>query len=324
VRTIGAGAAVVLLAGAALGETEWERKLGAFRAQTAAERKKLGLKNDAKYPTPEVAFATADTGATTNGTVVLCPGEKVEVKLKTNLPTGSLFLATTDEVTIIDEKLAGSSWSATLVARPAALPRPFDIRGVRAASGQEARLGRFLLGCKHTLVADADDAKLTAKLDFTSGRRSIEVDAEWTKAGKQQGTARYTATLDLSSLRLSRQAAEQDQKTLVDAATKSMNSPERTALSARLDKATKKMEPCFKVAPDAMNACVAPVQAEIKTINAEMAKLNDAMDVAGAPTFGCGELSLEFTQKGLTGTASRCPARKSTEQLPATGVITTP
>lgn len=312
--------AVVLVAMSALAESAWEKKLADFQQQAQAQRQKLGLKNEAKG-TPELSFVT-EPG--TNGMVVLCPGQKVDVKLKTNLPAGSLFVATTDDVSISNEKLANGVWSATLLAKPVALPRPFDVRGVHASSGQEASLGRFLLGCKHTLVVDTDGARLTTKLDFTSGRTSIEAPGEWSKGGKSLGSFTYAVSLGTGSVSLDRRASQEDAQAQMQTMTASLNSPERKALNARLEAATKKMEPCGKLKPEKMGPCFAAVQPEIDAITAEMGKLNASADVASAPKVGCSQLSLDFTATGLEGDASRCPAKKGEERVPAKGSITTP
>lgn len=313
----------VLVASVAVAGGAWEKKLSDFRSQASAQRQKLGLKNDAKAPTPELDFVT-EPSAATNGMVVLCPGQKVDVKLKTNLPAGSLFVANTDDVTIGNEKLADGVWSATLNAKPVAFPRPFDIIGVHATSGRDASLGRFLLGCKHTLVADVEDTRLTMKLDFSTGKTTIQAPGEWSKAGKALGPATYSVSLDSGGLRLERIGTMEEQEAQLKVATKNLESPERKALMARLDKATKKLDPCGKLPPAKMGPCFAAVQPEMDAINAEMTKLNDAADVAGAPKFGCNTLSLEFTATALEGDAHRCPAKKSNERVPVKGSITAP
>lgn len=313
--------AAVLLAVSAWAGSAWEKKLTDFRSQAAAQRQKLGLKNEAQG-TPELAFVTEPGGA--SGMVVLCPGQKVDVKLKTNLPAGSLFVATTDDVTISNDKLVGGVWSATLNAKPVALPRPFDIRGVHATSGREASLGRFLLGCKHTLVVDTDGARLTVKLDFTSGKTSIEAPGEWSKGGKALGSFTYGVSLGEANVRLDRRASQEESEAQVKAVTASMESPKRKALDARLQAATKKMEPCGKLKPEKMGPCFEAIQPELNAINAEMAKLNDEANVASAPKVGCSELSLDFTATGLEGDAQRCPGKKGEERVLAKGSITTP
>ncbi|MDP3506067.1 MAG: hypothetical protein Q8S33_37360 [Myxococcales bacterium] len=316
--------AMVVMASTAFAGAAWEKKVQDFRQQTREQRKKLGLKNDTKDPTPELTFAVAP-GQATNGMVVLCPGQSVDVKLKTNLPAGSLFVATTDDVTISNEKFSSGTWAATLTAKPTILPRPFDIEGVQAGTGRSARLGSFLLGCKHTLLVDVESARLTAKLDFTSGQRSIEAAGTWTKDGKTLGAPNYTITLNPNGLSLSRVVTEADGQAQMKAMMASMDSPERKALNARLEKATAKMGPCGKVPQDKMAACYNAVQPELNAINAEMQKLNDAADLANAPAFGCSELSLSFTTgAALDGDATRCAAKKSNDRVSVKGSITTP
>jgi len=315
---------MMVMASPAVAGSAWEKKVQDFRTQTQEQRKKLGLKNDTKDPTPELAFAVGPPAAT-NGMVVLCPGEKVEVTLETNLPAGSLFVATTDDVTISNEKFGSGTWAATLTAKATLLPRPFELQGVQAGSGRAAYLGRFLLGCKHTLVVDAEGARLTAKLDFTSGKSSNEAAATWTRDGKTVGTANYTVTLNPSGLSVSRLLTEADGAAQIKAMMASMESPERKALNARLEKATAKMGPCGKVAQDKMAACFNAVQPELNGINVEMQKLNDAADLANAPKFGCSELSLNFAAGAtLDGDATRCAAKKSNDRVSVKGTITTP
>jgi len=316
--------AMVVVASTALAGPAWEQKVQDFRTQTLEQRKKLGLKNDTKDPTPELAFAVAP-GDATDGMVVLCPGQKVDVKLKTNLPAGSLFVATTDDVTLSNEKFGSGTWAATLTAKTTILPRPFELQGIQAGSGRTASLGSFLLGCKHTLLVDAEGARLTAKLDFTSGKRSIEAAGTWTKDGKTQGTASYTISLSESGLSLSRLLTEADGQAQMKAMVASMESPERKALNARLEKATAKMGPCGKLAQDKMGACFDAVQPELNAINVEMQKLNDAADLKNAPVFGCSELSLTFTTgAALEGDGTRCTAKKSNDSVSVKGSITTP
>ncbi|MDP1919433.1 MAG: hypothetical protein Q8L14_24495 [Myxococcales bacterium] len=316
--------AMVVMASTALAGPAWEKKVQDFRQQTQEQRKKLGLKNDTKDPTPELAFAVTP-GESTNGMVVLCPGQSVDVKLKTNLPAGSLFVATTDDVTISNEKFGSGTWAATLTAKPTILPRPFEIQGVQAGSGRAAYLGSFLLGCKHTLLVDVEGARLTAKLDFTSGRRSIAVPGTWTKDSKALGTANYTISLNTNGLSVSQLPTEADGQAQMKAMMASMESPERKALEGRLQKATAKMGPCGKVPQDKMAACYNAVQPELNAINAEMKKLNDAADLANAPKFGCSELSLNFTANAaLEGDATRCAAKKSNDRVSVKGSITTP
>lgn len=316
--------AMMVMASTAFAGAAWEKKVQDFSQQTREQRKKLGLKNNTKDPTPELAFAV-EPSAATNGMVVLCPGEKVDVKLKTNLPAGSLFVATTDDVTISNEKFGSGTWAATLTAKPTILPRPFEIQGVQAGSGRAAYLGSFLLGCKHTLLVDVEGARLTAKLDFASGQRSNEAAGTWTKDGKPLGAANYTINLNTNGLSMSRLANEADGQAQMKAMMASLESPERKALNARLEKATAKMGPCGKVPQDKMAACYNAVQPELNAINAEMQKLNDAADLANAPKFGCSELLLDFMAgAALEGDATRCAAKKSNERVPVKGSITTP
>ncbi|MBL8917960.1 MAG: hypothetical protein JNJ54_03795 [Myxococcaceae bacterium] len=315
-----ATSALLLLAASATAESAWQKKVSDFRSNAREQRQKLGLKNE-PTGTPELAFVTEPAA---NGLVVLCPGQKVEVKLKTNLPAGSLFVATSDDVAISNDKLVNGVWTATLSARPVALPRPFDLRGVHGTSGREASLGRFLLGCKHTLVVDTDGARLTVKLDFTTGRSSLEAPGEWSKGGKPLGSSTYTVSLGVESINLERRATPDEGEAQVKTMMASLESPERKALDARLQAAMKKMDPCGKLKPEKMGPCFAAVQPEINSINAELAKLNDAANVASAPKVGCSRLSLDFTANGLEGDASTCPARKTDERIPAKGTITTP
>ncbi len=314
----------VVVSSSVFAESAWEKKLNEFRSQAAAQRQKLGLKNDTKYPTPELDFAVAP-GDATNGSLVVCPGQKVEVKLKTNLPAGSLFVATTDDVAISNEKLDKGVWAATLTAKASVMPRPFEVMGVQPGSGRQASLGRFLLGCKHTLIADTGDTKLTVKLDFSTGRTSTEAPGEWSKGGKSLGTWQYQVSLGESGVDLTRIATTEEGQAQLTASMASIESPERKALMARLEKATKKMEPCGKVAPAKMGACFAAVQPEMDAINAEMKKLNDQADLAGAPKVGCNSLSLSFGASGaIDGDAQRCPGKKSDERVPVKGTLTTP
>lgn len=312
--------AVLLMAASAMAESAWEKKLSDFRSSAREQRQKLGLKNESSG-TPELAFVTEPAA---NGLVVLCPGQKVEVKLKTNLPAGSLFLATSDDVVISNDKLVSGVWTATLSAKPVALPRPFDIRGVHATSGREGSLGRFLLGCRHTLVIDTDGARLTVKLDFTTGRSSIEAPGEWSRGGKSSGSSTYLVSLGSESISLERRASPDEGEAQMKTMMASLESPERKALDVRLQAAMKRMDPCGKLKPEKMGSCLAAIQPEINAINAELAKLNDAANVASAPKFGCSRLSLDFTATGLEGDASTCPARKTEERVPAKGTITTP
>lgn len=314
----------VVVSSSVFAETAWEKKLTEFRSQAAAQRQKLGLKNDTKYPTPELEFAVAP-GDATNGTVVVCAGQKVEVKLKTNLSAGSLFLATTDEVTISNEKLDKGVWAATLTAKASVTPKPFEVVGVQVGSGGQASLGRFLLGCKHTLVVDTGESKLTVKLDFSDGRSSTEAPGEWSKGGKAQGSWKYQVSLGQSGADLTRIATMEESQAQLTASMASLDSPERKALNTRLEKATKKMEPCGKVAPAKMGACFAAVQPEMDAINVEMKKLNEQADLAGAPKVGCNSLSLNFGAAGtVDGDAQRCPGKKSDERVPVKGALTTP
>ncbi|MER2564621.1 MAG: hypothetical protein ABTQ32_28100 [Myxococcaceae bacterium] len=314
----------VVVSSSGFAETAWEKKLNEFRSQSAAQRQKLGLKNDAKSPTPELDFAVAP-GAASNGTVVVCPGQKVEVKLKTNLPTGSLFVATSDDIGISNEKLDKGVWAATLTAKANVNPRPFEVVGVQPGSGRQASLGRFLLGCKHTLVLDAAESKLTVKLDFSTGRTSVEAPGEWSKGGKALGSWPYQVSLGESGVDLTRVATTEEGQAQLTASMASLESPERKALMARLEKATKKMEPCGKVAPAKMGACFAAVQPEMDAINLEMKKLNDQADLAGAPKVGCSSLSVTFGAGGaVEGDAQRCPGKKSDERVPVKGTLTTP
>lgn len=314
----------VVASSSVLAETAWEKKLNEFRSQAAAQRQKLGLKSDAKYPTPELDFAVAP-GDASNGTVVVCPGQKVEVKLKTNLPTGSLFVVTTDDVTISNEKLDKGLWTATLTAKASTLPRPFEVTGVQPGSGRQASLGRFLLGCKHTLVVEAGLEKLTVKLDFVNGRTSTEAPGEWSKGGKPVGTWQYQVSLGESGADLTRLATAEEGQAQLTASMASLESPERKALNTRLEKATKKMEPCGKLPPAKMGPCFAAVQPELDAINVEMKKLNDQADLAAAPKVGCSSLSLTFSPAGaVEGDAQRCPGKKSDERVPVKGTLTTP
>lgn len=305
-------------------ESAWEKKLSDFRAQAAAQRQKLGLKNDTKYPTPELDFAVAP-GEATNGVVVVCPGQKVEVKLKTNLPAGSLFVATTDDITVSNEKLDKGVWAATLTAKANVAPKPFEVTGVQPGSGRQASLGRFLLGCKHTLVVDAADSKLSVQLDFTSGRTSTEAPGEWTKGGKSLGRWQYQVSLGQSGIDLTRVATAEEGQAQLTATMASLESPQRKALNTRLENATKKMEPCGKLPPAKMGPCFAAVQPELDAINVEMKKLNDQAELAAAPKVGCSSLSLTFSATGaVDGDAQRCPGKMSDERVPAKGTLTTP
>lgn len=314
----------VVVSSSVLAESAWEKKLTGFRSQAAAQRQKLGLENDTKYPTPELDFAVAP-GDATNGIAVVCPGQKVEVKLKTNLPAGSLFVATTDDVTVSNEKLDKGVWTATLIAKASVLPKPFEVTGVQPGSGRQASLGRFLLGCNHTLIADTGDAKLTVKLDFTTGRTSTQAPGAWSKGGKPAGTWQYEVSLGHDGVGLTRIPTTEEGQAQLTASMESIGSPERKALMARLEKVTKKMEPCSKVAPAKMGACFAAVQPEMDAINAEMKKLNDQADLAAAPKVGCNSLSLTFSATGaVDGDALGCAAMKSNERVPVKGTLTTP
>ncbi|MBM4778563.1 MAG: hypothetical protein GQE15_12745 [Archangiaceae bacterium] len=316
----------VVASSSVFAESAWEKKLAEARAQAAAQRQKLGLKNDTKLPTPELDFSQPPPEAT-GGTFVLGPGSKRDVALKgTNLPPGSVFIVASDDVGVSGEKSgANGSWSATFSAKPNALPRAFEVRAVQAGSGREVSLGRFLLGGKHTLVVDTGDTKLTVKLDFSGGRTSTEAPGEWSKGGKSLGSWQYTVSLGEGGLDLTRIATAEEGQAQLTASMASLDSPERKALNARLEKATKKMEPCGKLPPAKMGPCFAAVQPEMDAINVEMKKLNDQADLAGAPKVGCNSLSLNFTPAGVVdGDAQRCPGKKSDERVPVKGTFTTP
>lgn len=310
-------AVLVLVSSFAFAESEWEKKSNAFRQQVEAKRKKLGLKNDPNATTPEINFMK-------EGTVVVCPGQSVDVKLKTNLPEGSLFIATLDDIAISKEKLEKGVWSATLTAKASAPPRTFDIRGVHGTSLREAvSVGTFLLGCKHTLVAETDGAKLTAKLDFTSGERTIETSGEW-KGGKKQGTCTYSATVSSEGLSLTRQYTQEELTAQMERSSKLMDSPEQKAAQAKLEAAMKKLEPCGKLAPEKMMTCMQAGQKDVESATAAMQKVAADMDRAGAPSFGCNELGLRYEGSALAGEATGCPARTREESVPAKAVITSP
>jgi hypothetical protein len=318
-------AAGLVVGGSALAESAWEKKLNDARTAAAAQRQKLGLKNDATAPTPELEFSTPPPDAT-GGVLVIGPGEKKELSFKTkNLPPGSVFAPTTDDVAFSGEKNDKGVWKATATAKANALPRPFEVRAVNAQNGREASIGRLLLAGKHTLVVDAGDAKLTLKLDFSSGKTSVEALGEWAKGGKSLGKATYTVALNDSGLGLERVLSSEEMQAQAAALTASMGSPERKAASAKFEKAMKKLEPCSKLAPEKMAACMNAVQPEIEAANAEMKRVNDAADVANAPKYGCSSITLTYQEGGaVDGDASRCPAKKAEEQVPAKATFTSP
>ena len=197
------------------------------------------------------------------------------------------------------------------------MPRPFEVMGVHPGTGRQAALGRFLLGCKHTLIADTGDTKLTVKLDFSTGRTSTEAPGEWSKGGKSLGTWQYQVSLGESGVDLTRIATTEEGQAQLTASMASIESPERKALMARLDKATKKMEPCGKVAAAKMGACFAAVQPEMDAINAEMKKLNEQADLAGAPKVGSTRSpSPSEPQAPSTVTRSAARGRRATSAFP--------
>jgi hypothetical protein len=302
----------------------WQKKIDAFQDQVREQRKKLGLKNDQRGATPELAFVTAP-GEATSGTVVLCAGQTVDVKLKTNLPANSLFVVTNDDVTIAKQKLEGGVWSATLTARANALPRGFSVRGLNPTSGREASLWSFLLACKHTLVTEVGGDTLTLKLDFSTGQQAVQATGAWTRAGQKPIPATFEVRMMTEGISANRVPSPEEQQAEVAAMTKAYGSPERRAAEKKLEEAVKKMEPCMKLAPEKMQACMAPVQKEVDAVNARMQQLNDDAERTTSPKIGCGELQLSYgADATLKGEGSRCQGKKADERLDAKATITAP
>ncbi len=316
---------VSVLSLSAHAESAWEKKRDEFQEKAVKARQKLGLKNGKVPGTPELRFLAAQgEGSGGSGQVVLCPGASVEVKLKSNLSPGSLFVATSDEVTISKEKQAEGIFSATLTAKPNVAPRPFSLQAVDALSGGSASLGQFLLACKHTLVVDAADARLTLKVDFSSGASEVESKGQWVK-GKTKGEAAFQVSLQGDGVSLTRAYAPEELEAQIKSQSEAMGSAEYAALDAKLAKAAKKMDPCSKVAPEKMMDCLKGPQAELEAVGAELKKFQEGVELKNAPRDLCAEVSLRFTTgTSLEGEATRCPNHLANDGVPAKGQFTTP
>jgi cellobiose-specific phosphotransferase system component IIB len=308
-------------------ESAWDKKRNEFQEKALKARQKLGLKNGKTPGTPELSFATplgGGGGSGDSGTVVLCPGASIDVKLKSNLSPGSLFIATSDDVTISKEKQADGVWSATLTAKPTPAPRAFSIQAVDALTGREASVGQFLLACKHTLLVDAAEARVTLTVDFSSGATEVGSKGQWVK-GTTKGEADFQVKLQGDGFSVVRAYSQEQMQEFIKNQSAAMSSPQFAALNAKFAKAAKKMDPCSKVAPAKMMDCMKAPQAEMEAVADEMKKFQQANDLKDAPKDLCAEVSLRFTTgTSLEGEGKRCPNHVSTDEVPATGQLTTP
>jgi hypothetical protein len=312
---------------AAHAESAWDKKRNEFQQKASKAREKLGLKNGKTPGTPELSFVTppgGGSGSGDSGLVVLCPGASVDVKLKSNLSPGSLFGASSDDVTISKEKQADGVWSATLTAKPSPAPRTFSIQAVDAVTGRQASVGQFLLACQHTLLVDAEDVRLTLKVDFSSGLTEVTSKGTWVK-GKTKGEGEFRVVLQGDGFSVVRAYSNEEMQQQIKNQSAAMSSAEYAALNAKFAKAAKKMEPCSKVAPAKMMECMKGPQAEMEAVAEEMKKFQQSADLKDAPKDLCAEVSLRFTTgTSLEGEGKRCPNHLSTDEVPAKGQLTTP
>lgn len=222
----------------------WQEKIDAFQKQTREQRKKLGLKNDQRGATPELAFVTAP-GEATSGTVLLCAGQTVDVTLKTNLPANSLVVVTNDDDAIAKQKLEGGVWSATLTARANAHPSGFSVRGLNPTSGREASLWSFLSACKHTLVTQVGGDTLTLKLDFSTGQQTVQATGAWTRAGQKPIPATFEVRMVTEGISANRVPSPEEQQAEVASMTKAYGSLERRAAEKKLEEGCVAASPCI-------------------------------------------------------------------------------
>jgi hypothetical protein len=313
-----AAAALPVLALAA--DTSWSARREAFERAAAEERRKLGLDRDqdalyARYPTPEVTFA--------GERVVLCPGQSGTVRLEGKLVPGSLVIARSGSVEVVKESRTEGGWEGTVRAGRSAAPESIAIEAISPVSGAQVSLGGLAVGCRHTFTVDAGGEALVLGTEFGADD-VVRAKGEWRRGAKLLGTLDYRVTRRPGSLEVEQEASVLEQQRQLSGFQEVMASKEWRSLDARTRAAMKKLEPCGKLAPDRMAACLAEPQKEMEAIGKEREALLAQAERKGAPAFGCRKLVLRVSAGAVEGDAQGCAGRRTAELVDVKGSYTAP
>lgn len=306
------------------GTANYEQRIDAFRKEAAAQRKKLKLERDYEklitdYPTPEVGFAA---GAEP---VVICPGRTATVKLTGKFMKGTLFTVESDLVTVVKEQATPTSWEATLKVNGDAAPHDVMIN-VMSPVSEASRVTRVLdIGCDHTWTMDLETGqRLVVKTSWPKGPHgTLEVPGDWSQGAAKLGTVKLNAHAS-GNYTFDRVVPQEELTAQMKGFSDMMKSPEWKALDARLTAAQKKIEPCQKVPPAQMSACMKPATDEFNAVAKERDALTKKAKGSG-PKFGCDRVWVRPLPGGkLEGEGEKCTGKDENARVKVTGTITSP
>ncbi|GMU59609.1 MAG: hypothetical protein AMXMBFR34_13720 [Myxococcaceae bacterium] len=306
----------------------WNKKLDAWRSAAYAERKKLGLDKDrkalyAKYPTPEVKFASGSGGPAAAG-LIICPDETKNVTLAGKLAPGSFVSVNSDELEVVKEAFTAKGWEATLHAKKTATPTRIDVQVFSPVSTASKYLGGLAIGCDHTWIFEVSGGDTLVVKSKYGVLEEVKVTGEWKRGDKVLGQASFRMWAGSGNVRLDQEVSQADQMAQAKAMMDLMKSPEMKSIDAKSEAVSKKMGECGKLHPDKMEACFAGPQKEIEALSKQREELMAKLEIKSSPPFGCRRIDTNAKDGLLSGEAELCAGKRSSERVKVTGRYTAP
>lgn len=337
--TLGLAGVLAAAGGQASGATFQER-LSQFYARNDAERRKLGLDDQAakrKYPTPEVSLvsttptATGTDGEAGEGVVCLQPGKTLELVLAGQVQPGSLVDLTCDALTLVEQKQEGGKLRLKARAKPDALPTTCSLMVVAPVSGIQTSLpvarvgGRYAWevklanGLSGRWVLDSSRCGETSNIQRTP--------SDWARAGKALGTRELQLSGDGPAWRGSVDPNAQEQQETSAGLEAAMSGKDHEEAMAKLQELSEKMgEECGKLAPANMGPCFEKYQKRIEPYAQRLKATGDAMQtMTTVRKVGCAQLDLTVGAGGVVqGKAEGCGAPGETTVTGKVAVVGAP
>lgn len=296
----------VMLASASAAADDWAQRVEAFERNALRERQRQGLDRlsqeqwERRFPPPQVAVAAEQSG-------VLCPGTARSLTLEGTLPLGSMVVAMSDDVVVLNEKLKLGAWTGKLMANRHAGPQLVNLRVLLALSAQHVDVP-ILVGCGLTLGVVADGSLMSLQADFISHRQKVT--ATWTN-GSATGTRDYF--VELAEQRVIFEGEKtQDERRLAEE--QGLN-PEVHTVERRIEAARARLDACALLPMEKLQACLPGPQAELEQLNRERVGLQGEVERQGAPALGCRRFVFDLPTG--RGEGHDCAGRPGDQRVPA-------
>lgn len=296
-------AVVTLAAWVRADNAKYQLRLDGLNAKARDERKKKGLERDAAklfaaYPTPELKLTALDA----------CPGATLTVKATGKFPEGTAFVFQSDQVEVLSEKAAPTSYEAEVRVKPNTLPQGVSLVSVSPVSNAQRSVVAINVGCKQVWTVKLDTGEtLTVRTAWPKGAAATaKGPGEWL-AGSKATKSDFEVTGSAGDFVLRRSVPADELNARVRKLQDAMKSPEQKKLMDRQNIAITKLQECAKLVNDMtrMQACMQPVNAEMTAISEAQQALQKG--AASKPAVGCETLRVEVDAAGaLTGTGDEC------------------